>query len=176
MYKPEYNNIEGILTILAAAPDWPNSANIYVIPDEKGFALIDVGCGGPPAIEALQEGLRYWNLRIEQLHTVVLSHAHPDHMGAISWILEASNPKVYIHHLDIGPALDPGQLDLTFDIALAKDRWAAFNPGDDFSSLIELIVSDTFRGLHEVITDGRHISAKILSIRNDIKSLLYTVF
>jgi len=89
---------------LKNCPNWPNPANIYVIPDENGFSLIDVGCGGITGIEHLKEGLRHWKLKIEQLHTVVLSHAHPDHMGAIGWILEEANPTVYIHHLDIGPA------------------------------------------------------------------------
>jgi glyoxylase-like metal-dependent hydrolase (beta-lactamase superfamily II) len=138
MDEPKYRNVEGILTILADDPNWPSSANIYVIPDEKGFSLIDVGCGGVAGIEHLKQGLDHWELKIEQLHTVVLSHAHPDHMGAMAWILERANPAVYIHHLDIGPALDPGQLDISFDIALAKDRWAAFNPGNelvDFSIL-----------------------------------------
>jgi glyoxylase-like metal-dependent hydrolase (beta-lactamase superfamily II) len=138
MDNSKYRNVDGILTIMADEPNWPNPANIYVIPDENGFSLIDVGCGGITGIEHLKEGLRHWKLKIEQLHTVVLSHAHPDHMGAIGWILEAANPTVYIHHLDIGPALDPRQLDVTFDIPLAKDRWAAFNPGSelkDFSIL-----------------------------------------
>jgi len=138
MVESKYKNIQGILTILADVPDWPNPANIYVIPDQNGFSLIDVGCGGIASIEHLQQGLRYWKLRIEQLHTVVLSHAHPDHMGAIDWIFEAVNPKVYIHHLDVEPALDPRQLNKTFDIPLAKKRWAAFSAGNkliDFSIL-----------------------------------------
>jgi glyoxylase-like metal-dependent hydrolase (beta-lactamase superfamily II) len=138
MYKSKYNNVEGILTILADDPNWPSSANIYVIPDENGFSLIDVGCGGVAGIAYLKQGLDHWRLKIGQLHTVVLSHAHPDHMGAIGWILKKADPTVYIHHLDIGPALDPGQLDVTFDIPLAKDRWAAFNSGNelvDFSIL-----------------------------------------
>jgi glyoxylase-like metal-dependent hydrolase (beta-lactamase superfamily II) len=133
MDESKYNNVEGILTIFADTPDWPSSANIYVIPDENGFSLIDVGCGGAAGIEYLKQGLRHWRLKIEQLHAVVLSHAHPDHMGAIGWILEEANPKVFIHHLDIGPALDPGQLDVTFDIPLAKDRWSAINPGKELS-------------------------------------------
>jgi glyoxylase-like metal-dependent hydrolase (beta-lactamase superfamily II) len=138
MNQSKLHNIEGILTIMADAPDWPNSANIYVVPDHNGFSLIDVGCGGRHAIEALKAGLHQWGLKIEELHTVVLSHAHPDHMGAMGWILKGANPRVYVHHLDIGPALDPGQLDVTFDIPLAKNRWQAANPGDtlkDFSIL-----------------------------------------
>ena len=123
---------------MADKPDWPNSANIYVVPDESGFSLIDVGCGGINGVEILKEGLCHWGLKIEQLHTVVLSHAHPDHMGAMDWILEDANPKVYVHHLDLRPALDSRQLDFTFDIPLAKNRWADAHPAkalSDFSIL-----------------------------------------
>jgi glyoxylase-like metal-dependent hydrolase (beta-lactamase superfamily II) len=138
MNEKRYKDVDGILTMMADRPDWPNSANIYVIPDENGFSLIDVGCGGINAIELLKEGLSHWGLKIDQLHTVVLSHAHPDHMGAMGWILEEANPKAYIHHLDIRPALDSKQLDFTFDISLAKKRWAVAHPGNelkDFSIL-----------------------------------------
>lgn len=125
MDESKYQNIDGILTIFAQEPNWPNPANIYIIPDGNGFSLVDVGCGGARGIEYLQNGLRHWKLKIEQLHTVVLSHAHPDHMGAMWWILERASPTVVIHHLDAGAALDPLKLEKTFDIPLAKHYWAA---------------------------------------------------
>ena len=106
----QFQNIQGILTILAEEPNWPNPANIYAIPDEKGFSLIDFGCGSASSIKHLQMGLHHWKLKIEQLHTIVLSHAHPDHMGAIWWILEEASPKIIIHHLDAAAALDPIKL------------------------------------------------------------------
>ena len=138
MDESKYKNIDGILTILAQEPNWPNPANIFLIPDENGFALVDVGCGGASGIAYLQKGLCHWKLNIEQLHTVVLSHAHPDHMGAMWWILEKTNPKVFIHHLDVGPALDPLKLEETFDVLLAKHRWAE-SVGDDAFQNFELL-------------------------------------
>ena len=132
MVKSKYEDIHGILTIFAREPNWPNPANIFIFPDEDGFALVDVGCGGAYGIEYLQRGLRHWKLKIEHLHTVVLSHAHPDHMGAMWWILESVSPKVFIHRLDVGPALDPLKLEGTFDIPLAKQHWAAAANDDAF--------------------------------------------
>ncbi|UCE53037.1 MAG: MBL fold metallo-hydrolase [Desulfobacterales bacterium] len=134
----QFQNIQGILTILAEEPNWPNPANIYAIPDEKGFSLIDVGCGGASSIEHLQDGLRHWQLKIEQLHTVVLSHAHPDHMGAMWWILEEANPMIIIHHLDAAAALDPIKLEESFDIPLAKQRWAASTGENTLQSFVLL--------------------------------------
>jgi glyoxylase-like metal-dependent hydrolase (beta-lactamase superfamily II) len=138
MGESKYNDIEGILTILAEEPNWPNPANIYAIPDGKGFSLIDVGCGGDSSIEHLQEGLDHWKLKIEQLHTVVLSHAHPDHMGAMWWILEETNPKIIIHHLDAAASLDPIKLEESFDIPLAKKRWVSSTGEDTFQNFVLL--------------------------------------
>jgi len=127
-----FENIKGICTIFAQDSNWPNPSNIFVIPDESGFSLIDVGCGGIPGIEHLVSGLTHWGLKLQHLHTVILSHAHPDHMGALGWILESCHPKVRIHHLEVASALVPANLEKTFDIALAKKFWALFEPGDDF--------------------------------------------
>jgi glyoxylase-like metal-dependent hydrolase (beta-lactamase superfamily II) len=125
-------NIKGIYTIFAQDTNWPNPSNIFVIPDENGFSLIDVGCGGWAGIENLLGGLNHWGLKLRDLHTVILSHAHPDHMGALKWILKETRPKIRIHHLDIQSARVPETLEKTFDIPLAKRFWATFNLGDDF--------------------------------------------
>jgi glyoxylase-like metal-dependent hydrolase (beta-lactamase superfamily II) len=129
--NPNFENIKGIRTIFAQDSNWPNPSNIFIIPDESGFSLIDVGCGGIPGIEHLVSGLNHWGLRLQHLHTVILSHAHPDHMGALGWILEKTRPKVYIHHLEVESALVPANLEKTFDIPLAKKIWASFEPSDD---------------------------------------------
>jgi glyoxylase-like metal-dependent hydrolase (beta-lactamase superfamily II) len=112
----KYKDVKGIRTIFAQDSTWPNPSNIFVIPDESGFSLIDVGCGGIPGIEHLVSGLNHWGLKLQHLHTVILSHAHPDHMGALGWILESCHPKVR---------------EKTFDIALAKKFWALFEPGEN---------------------------------------------
>ncbi|MDY6851461.1 MAG: MBL fold metallo-hydrolase, partial [Thermodesulfobacteriota bacterium] len=119
-----FENIQGVLGIFAQDPMWPNPSNMFVIPDEQGFAMIDVGCGGVSGPEYLLGGLKHWGLNLKDLHTIILSHAHPDHMGAMSWILEEIQPKVFIHHLDVVSALNPQNLVNTFDVPLAKRRWA----------------------------------------------------
>jgi glyoxylase-like metal-dependent hydrolase (beta-lactamase superfamily II) len=115
-------NIRGILVIFAANPKWPSPANLFVIPDESGFSMIDVGCGSIAGQEHLFKGLDFWGLDLERLHTVVLSHAHPDHMGAMAWILSEVHPRVLIHNLDASAAVDPQGLVRSFDISLAEER------------------------------------------------------
>jgi glyoxylase-like metal-dependent hydrolase (beta-lactamase superfamily II) len=127
-----FENIKGICTIFAQDSSWPNPSNIFVIPDESGFSLIDVGCGGISGVEHLESGLNHWGLKLQDLHTVILSHAHPDHMGALGWILEKTHPKVRIHHLEVESALAPARLEKTFDIPLAKKIWSSFEPGGGY--------------------------------------------
>ena len=131
--KANFVKIKGICAILIENPSWPNPANIFVIPDDdKGFCLIDVGCGSDSSIKLLLEGLNKWQLDIKKLHTIILSHAHPDHMGAVGWILEKTRPRVLIHHQDAAPALDPVNLTEAFDIPLAKQRLISDGETVDF--------------------------------------------
>ena len=126
-----YMNLEGVLVVQAEDANWPNSANIFIFPDERGFSLLDIGCGGISGIEHLRAGLEYWKLKLQNLHTVILTHAHPDHMGALSWILEETRPELLIHPFEVEAALDPVNLEKTFDIQLAKNCWAASGRTDN---------------------------------------------
>ncbi len=117
--------IDGIRIVLAENPAWPSPANVFVITDRDEFALIDAGCGGPAGWDYLLGGLNHWGLDLHGLHTVVLSHSHPDHMGGMARILEKVRPTVIIHHLDVASALDPEDLVMNFDIPLARQRYMA---------------------------------------------------
>lgn len=131
----DHTNVQGIQVLFAKSHLWPNPANVFVIPDDQGFSMIDVGGGGTLGREHLRNGLDQLGLKLRDLHTVVLSHAHPDHMGAIIYVLDEAQPKVFIHHLDIVPALDPGHLHHTFNIELAKEKFAGANQFQDFDLL-----------------------------------------
>ena len=99
---------------------WPATAAVYVVTDANGFSLIDVGCGGPGALERLKAGLSRLGLDLSSLGTLVLSHAHPDHMGAARALLSEYRPIVLIHADDVDHARNPRSLTDTFDIDLAK--------------------------------------------------------
>lgn len=132
MTKHIFEDIKGIKAIFAKNPDWPNSCNIFAIPDEKGFSVIDIGCGGDKGLAFLEEGLTHWGLKLEDLHTVVLSHAHTDHMGAIKWVMEKVEPEVKLHSLDVEVAADPTILNKRFDLKLAQDRMGEVEGAGNF--------------------------------------------
>ncbi|MBW2649563.1 MAG: MBL fold metallo-hydrolase [Deltaproteobacteria bacterium] len=131
----KYIDVQGILVIFAESSLWPDPANIFVIPDDRGFSMIDVGGRGNSGYNHLMSGLDHLGLKLPDLHTVVLSHAHPDHMGAMTYILEEVHPKVLIHSLDVVSALNPANLHYTFDIPLAKEKYASSGEHQDFDLL-----------------------------------------
>jgi glyoxylase-like metal-dependent hydrolase (beta-lactamase superfamily II) len=56
--------------------------NTYALEDDRGVALIDVGMPGTGTWDALNTRLRAAGLRLRDVHTVVVTHSHPDHFGA----------------------------------------------------------------------------------------------
>ena len=133
----------GIRCVLAEDAKWPSPANFYLIPQGSGFAMIDVGCGGPDGAGYLKAALAHWQLEPADCTKVVLSHAHPDHMGAMAWFLERSQPEVFIHQLDVKGATQPSHLNTTFDIPLAV---AACTGHPGFEGLSGLDILDYFSG------------------------------
>jgi glyoxylase-like metal-dependent hydrolase (beta-lactamase superfamily II) len=109
---------------------WPNSANVYVIKDDSGFSMIDVGCGVAGSLERLIDAVSNLNLTLGDLHTLLLSHAHPDHMGAAGGLLERCDPEVIIHTGDVEQARDPRRLNITFDIEFAHKNYGDIRDGD----------------------------------------------
>jgi glyoxylase-like metal-dependent hydrolase (beta-lactamase superfamily II) len=120
-----FPNVSGIQGIFSRQAQWPHSANAFLLPDSKGCSLIDIGCGGDDGIRQFADGLAHWGIEPVQIHTVICSHAHPDHMGALKWLLAHCAPRRWMHHLDMNAATDMSLLENSFDIPLAKRRWRA---------------------------------------------------
>jgi glyoxylase-like metal-dependent hydrolase (beta-lactamase superfamily II) len=117
---------------------WPATACVYVVVDNGSFSLIDVGCGRADAIERLKAGLAQLGLDFSSLKTLVLSHAHPDHMGAAEMLLGQYAPEVLIHTDDVDHARDPRGLIGTFDIDLAARLYGkAEGPVKDLFSFFD---------------------------------------
>src|SRR4030042_6867778 len=97
---------------------WPASANVLMIRDADGAILVDVGCGQEKTYIHLKEFLSSHGLNITDVHTVVLTHAHPDHMGSMGYLLQETRPRVFLHAVEIPLAADPPRLNITFDMDL----------------------------------------------------------
>ena len=102
---------------------WPAPANSFVLKDSDGAVLIDAGCGYRECYQRIRDFLAGLGLRPGDVHTVVLSHAHPDHMGAIPFLLEEASPRIIIHALEKPLAIDNSLLNKSFDMCHIADYY-----------------------------------------------------
>lgn len=105
---------EGIFLHRDKETVWPASANVLAIKDSDGVSLVDVGCGHEETYLRLKDFLSSHGFEIGDVHTVVLTHAHPDHMGAMRFLLEEANPRIFLHPVEMPLAADPSRLNHTF--------------------------------------------------------------
>ncbi len=105
---------EGVLLHREKDALWPASASVLAVRDPDGISLVDVGCGHEETYLRLKGFLSSHGLKINDVHTVVLTHAHPDHMGAMRFLLEETSPRVFLHPLEVPLAAEPSRLNHTF--------------------------------------------------------------
>jgi glyoxylase-like metal-dependent hydrolase (beta-lactamase superfamily II) len=71
----------------------PASANTIVFKDEIGLTLFDTGSGLQGCVAELEKQMDLSGLDIRDTHTIVISHSHPDHIGAMRHICRVSRFK-----------------------------------------------------------------------------------
>jgi glyoxylase-like metal-dependent hydrolase (beta-lactamase superfamily II) len=71
--------------------------NCYALEDERGFALVDPGMPGPAAWESLMGRLDAAGVPLRRVHTVVVTHSHPDHFGAASMLAKQTGAEIVAH-------------------------------------------------------------------------------
>lgn len=68
--------------------------NCYALLDERGAAVVDPGLPGPDTRRDLRERLAQIGLRETDVHTVVITHSHPDHFGCANWLAASSGAEI----------------------------------------------------------------------------------
>lgn len=71
--------------------------NTYALIDERGAALVDPGMPGPANWKALRRQLQAADLRVKDVHTVIITHSHPDHFGGAARLAKESDAQVVTH-------------------------------------------------------------------------------
>jgi len=79
--------------------------NCYALLDKEGAAVVDPGLPGPYTWRAIKDRLRRADLAVKNVHSVIVTHSHPDHFGGAARFARESGAKVIAHaSFRFGPA------------------------------------------------------------------------
>lgn len=137
--------------------DWVNA---YAIADDDGLTLIDCGVFSDDGHDALVSGLRELGHDLSSLHTLVVSHLHPDHVGLAPRLIEETGCRFIMHErADLGLRIlnhpehwGPSFASLAADHGAPPDLVTVFEkaqPTPDWWHLVD--------PPHETVRDGDHI-------------------
>ena len=71
--------------------------NCYALLDDEGAAVVDPGMPGPDNWNALKKRLKQAGLAVKDVHTVFVTHSHPDHFGGATRFAKESGAKIIAH-------------------------------------------------------------------------------
>jgi glyoxylase-like metal-dependent hydrolase (beta-lactamase superfamily II) len=71
--------------------------NMYGLLDDRGLAVVDPGLPGPASWKAIKTRLRSAGFRLKDVHTVIVTHSHPDHFGGAGRIRKEVGAEVVTH-------------------------------------------------------------------------------
>jgi glyoxylase-like metal-dependent hydrolase (beta-lactamase superfamily II) len=71
--------------------------NCYLLQDERGVAVVDPGLPGPQSWRALVQRLKSAGYQPKDVHTVVVTHSHPDHFGGAGRFRDKYGAEVITH-------------------------------------------------------------------------------
>ena len=72
--------------------------NMYALEDERGLAIVDPGLPGAASWKAILERLGAAGLKVADVHSVIITHSHPDHFGGVGKLVEESGATDVITH------------------------------------------------------------------------------
>ncbi len=99
--------------------------NCYAIEDRHGITLVDPGLPGIPTWRALKKRMAAAGLPISRVHTVVITHSHPDHFGQAATLHRKFGAEVVTHKsfrtfLDPAAEADDEEVETTTSLDRAK--------------------------------------------------------
>jgi glyoxylase-like metal-dependent hydrolase (beta-lactamase superfamily II) len=86
--------------------------NMYGLVDRRGVAVVDPGMPGGRAWKAVVAALHRAGFRPRDVHTVVVTHSHPDHFGGANRLVEETGAAVVTHASFSVPWLRAGEPDV----------------------------------------------------------------
>jgi len=71
--------------------------NMYGLLDDRGLAVVDPGLPGPQSWKALKQRLKTAGFKLSDVHTVIVTHSHPDHFGGAGRIRKETGADLVAH-------------------------------------------------------------------------------
>lgn len=71
--------------------------NCYLLEDERGVALVDPGLPEQTSYDAIVDRLSQAGIPLRRVHTVVVTHSHPDHFGGAGWLRDQTGAEIVTH-------------------------------------------------------------------------------
>src|SRR5262245_8970874 len=71
--------------------------NMYGLLDDRGLAVVDPGLPGPKSWKSLKGRLKTAGFGVKDIHTVIVTHSHPDHFGGAGRIKSEANANLVTH-------------------------------------------------------------------------------
>ncbi|WP_256256391.1 MBL fold metallo-hydrolase [Paenibacillus sp. BC26] len=112
----------GIVQVKVPLPFSLRWVNSYLIPDAAGYTLIDPGLHTDDAVQAWSKALREQSIPFDSIHTIILTHQHPDHYGLAGWFQERTGAPVYISELSYAYTQRLWGADLGAEFALSLTK------------------------------------------------------
>lgn len=88
--------MEKIVNGLYAIP--VGAVNVFLLEDPQGCVLIDTGF--PGSADKILQAVQSLGKKNSDIRHILLTHAHPDHIGSLAALKQATDAQVYVHVLD----------------------------------------------------------------------------
>ncbi len=75
------------------------ASNVYLLASEAGLALVDTGMAW--GVRSIVTQLEAGGFKLSDLRTIVLTHAHGDHVGGLPGLLARSNAEVWAYRDEV---------------------------------------------------------------------------
>jgi glyoxylase-like metal-dependent hydrolase (beta-lactamase superfamily II) len=135
--------------------------NSYAILDDRGAAVIDPGLPGPQTWHAIQDRLKKAGLAPRNIHTVIVTHSHPDHFGSAGKLAKEAGAELVTHSAfrtwwrdhDCGEVHDVDPEDFSNEPPWASTPWG----GENFKPPLKRRIM--FRIMRSGLLGNRYVAA-----------------
>lgn len=100
------------------------SVNAYLVRTRHGAVLVDAGLRTPDCYAAIREAFQAAGLELSSLQAVILTHAHPDHIGLAGVLQQATGAPLYLLDVEQPVARKVWVEDYTFRVRAVVEMLA----------------------------------------------------